>query len=136
MKFKYLVAADGAKRSLVKEMGEKEVFFDKTQKPLHHTKHVVATFRLPIGTTPKTCSQLKVHVSEETGTAEPVVLPEEGEIPERQIEPCPMSEIRKYGWTGHTRPHSQIYATRDVIYIGAEMPPILIRSRHMSMPNY
>lgn len=148
--FKYLIAADGAKRSVVKTLGPDVVFFDKTQEPLNHTKHVVATFRIPEGTSPQTCSALKVHLDEMVATgggaaaeeeappapdeeAAPAAVGAKSETeadassaptPQRKVySPIPLSELQeKYRWEGHERPYSQIYSTRDVIYIGAEMP--------------
>ncbi|RUR12313.1 hypothetical protein [Legionella sp. km772] len=144
LNFKNLVAADGARRTLAKAMGEEDVIFDETQRPLHHTKHVVATFRLPEGTTPQSCSKLKVYPGA-TG-AETVSMPTLEDIPfSRDITPCSLAQLKTdFGWKGHTRPHSQIYATRDVVYIGAEMPADLpkekareyaIRMMHDQLPQ-
>ena len=147
LKFKYLIAADGAKRSLVKTLGSDVVFFDKTQEPLIHTKHVVATFRIPEGSTPRTCSELKIHLDEakiggkteaetETeaeaeagaGTGAGAGSSSDPTPQSRVYSPLPLSVLQeKYHWEGHARPYSQIYSTRDVIYIGAEMPLSLPR---------
>ena len=131
LKFKYLIAADGAKRSLVKTLGSDVVFFDKTQEPLIHTKHVVATFRIPEGTTPRRCSELKVHLNEAragAGTGAGAGSSSDPTPQSRVYSPLPLSELQeKYHWEGHARPYSQIYSTRDVIYIGAEMPRSLPR---------
>ncbi|KTD62367.1 hypothetical protein [Legionella shakespearei] len=122
LKFKYLIGADGAKRSIAKSLGEDEPIFDvTTQHPLPHTKHVVAIFRIPEGTSPQACVHMKV-APESTGP-ERKVVEATGSLPERVIDPCPLSELRdKYGWQAYNRPHSQVLATRDVIYIGAEIP--------------
>ena len=129
LNFKNLVAADGARRTIAKAMGEEEVLYDETQIPMHHTKHVVATFRLPEGTTPQVCSKLKVYPGA-TG-AEQVSKPTLEDIPfSRDINPCSLEKLKtEFGWKGHTRPHSQIYATRDVVYIGAEMPADLPKEK-------
>ncbi len=129
LKFKYLVAADGAKRSIASALGEDELFFDSTQKPLQHKRHVVATFKIPEGTEPRACSTLKVRASPETGVPEPVVMAATATVPERVINPCPMEQLRSYGWKGHTRPYSQVFATRDVIYIGVELPDDLPKEK-------
>ncbi|RUR12796.1 hypothetical protein [Legionella sp. km772] len=129
LKFNNLVAADGAKRSIAKALGEEELIFDETQKPLQHKRHVVATFKIPEGTTPRACSVLKVRASEDTGVPEPVVMAPTKKAPERIIKPCSMGTLREYGWKGNTRPYSQVFATRDVIYIGVEMPSELPKEK-------
>ncbi|MCH9757312.1 MAG: hypothetical protein K0U37_09010 [Gammaproteobacteria bacterium] len=116
LSFKHLVAADGAKRSIVNALGTDTVAFEATQEPLHHTKHVVAVFQLPAETTPEMCYRQKDIAK----------LMHEEEV-------ASVSSLRElkedYGWEGHIRPYSQIYSTKDVVYIGAEMPPQLPREK-------
>ena len=119
--YKYLIAADGAKRSVARALGEKDILFETTQEPLHHTKHIVASFKLPEGISPQMCNMMKVHPGDEG--PEKVHLPADKWLDERVIDPTSLGALReRYGWTSHTRPYSQIYTAGDVVYIGAEMP--------------
>lgn len=105
--FKYLTAADGAKRSVARSIGDDLVLFDETQAPLAHTKHLVATFQIPKQTNPKTCLMLK----------------KKGKSATDLLTPCSLDTLKhQFGWSHPTRPYSQIYSTADVIYIGVEMP--------------
>ncbi len=128
LNFKHLVAADGARRTVAKAMGEEDVIFADTQSPMHHSKHVVASFRIPEGTTPQVCSKLKVYPG--ASGPETVSMPVVHEAFTRDIDPCSLGKLKtEFGWKGHTRPHSQIYATRDVVYIGAEIPADLPKDK-------
>jgi gamma-glutamyl-gamma-aminobutyrate hydrolase PuuD/uncharacterized protein YjbI with pentapeptide repeats len=59
--------------------------------------------------------------------------------------PVPMSDLRKYGWEPHSRPHQQVYTTggdnptndedRDYLYIGCEYPEALKPERLKEFVN-
>ncbi len=117
LSFKYLIAADGAKRTIARAIGKDKVFFDETQTPLSHTKHVVATLQLPEKQTPQTCMAEKSFAITPEQQKAVCTLPSSARIP------CSLTNLKEeYGWSGHTRPHSQVYTSNDIIYIGAEMP--------------
>lgn len=117
--FQYLVAADGARRSLIKALSSTtlpgELAFGYTQEPLDKTKHVVATF----------------HLKGDPVEIDRLIFNRKDSDP--PLSPVSLDVLKKeYGWNHLARPFTQIYAVDDIIYIGAELPASIAEDRKKS----
>jgi len=116
--FQNLVCADGAKRSVAQSLGDSVVSFVSNQKKLHHPKHVVATFKLPANSSVYEFLDKIEHTYEEE------------KVGPEKLTPIPLKELKaKFQWSSNARPYSQIYAVKDILYIGAELPDGLPKAK-------